>query len=89
MPTLTAAEMPILSVEATLAAFASFALGLPWWLPLVGAAAAVPISVATVCPRGDCGCAYDGDRHGGTLLFLVRACLDGALTTMRPISGRV
>ncbi len=39
MPTLVAAEFPILAVEATLAALASFTLveplGLPWWLPLV------------------------------------------------------
>ena len=40
VPTLIAAEFPILAVEATLAALASFTLvgplGLPWWLPLVG-----------------------------------------------------
>jgi cold shock CspA family protein len=39
VPTLVAAEFPILAVEATLAALASFTLvgplGLPWWLPLV------------------------------------------------------
>jgi hypothetical protein len=39
VPTLIAAEMPILAVEATLAALASFTLvgplGLPWWLPLI------------------------------------------------------
>jgi uncharacterized membrane protein YbhN (UPF0104 family) len=39
VPTLIAAEFPILAVEATLAAFASFTLvgplGLPWWLPIV------------------------------------------------------
>jgi uncharacterized membrane protein YbhN (UPF0104 family) len=38
VPTLVAAEFPILTVEAMLAAFASFTLvaplGLPWWLPL-------------------------------------------------------
>ena len=47
VPTLIAAEMPILSVEATLAALASFTLvaplGLPWWLPLVGAAVFVAL----------------------------------------------
>ena len=36
MPTLIAAEFPILAVEATLAALTSFTLigplGLPWWL---------------------------------------------------------
>jgi hypothetical protein len=40
VPTLVAAEFPILAVEAMLAALASFTLvaplGLPWWLPLVG-----------------------------------------------------
>ena len=40
VPTLIAAEFPILAVEATLAVLASFTLvvplGLPWWLPLVG-----------------------------------------------------
>ena len=39
VPTLIAAEFPILAVEAMLAAIASFTLvvplGLPWWLPLV------------------------------------------------------
>jgi uncharacterized membrane protein YbhN (UPF0104 family) len=42
VPTLIAAEFPILAVEATLAACASFTLvgplGLPWWLPIVGIA---------------------------------------------------
>jgi uncharacterized membrane protein YbhN (UPF0104 family) len=40
VPTLIAAEFPILAVEAILAALASFTLvgplGLPWWLPIVG-----------------------------------------------------
>jgi uncharacterized membrane protein YbhN (UPF0104 family) len=44
VPALIAAEVPILSVEAALAAVASFTLvgplGLPWWLPLVCLAAA-------------------------------------------------
>ena len=39
VPTLVAAEFPILAIEAMLAALASFTLvgplGLPWWLPLV------------------------------------------------------
>ncbi len=43
VPTLIAAEFPILAVEATLAAVASFTLigplGLPWWLPLIAVAA--------------------------------------------------
>src|SRR5512133_54751 len=42
VPTLIAAEFPILAVEATLAALASFTLveplGLTWWLPLVALA---------------------------------------------------
>jgi hypothetical protein len=39
VPTLIAAEFPILAVEATLGALTSFTLvgplGLPWWLPVV------------------------------------------------------
>jgi uncharacterized membrane protein YbhN (UPF0104 family) len=42
VPTLIAAEFPILAVEAVLAALASFTLigplGLPWWLPIIGVA---------------------------------------------------
>lgn len=42
VPTLIAAEFPILSVEAMLAALTSFTLvaplGLPWWLPLIALA---------------------------------------------------
>jgi uncharacterized membrane protein YbhN (UPF0104 family) len=42
VPTLIAAEFPILAVEATLAGLASFTLigplGLPWWAPLIGVA---------------------------------------------------
>lgn len=42
VPTLIAAEFPILAVEATLAALTSFTLvgplGLPWWLPIIGLA---------------------------------------------------
>lgn len=42
IPTLVAAEFPILAVEAALAAATSFTLvgplGLPWWLPVVGIA---------------------------------------------------
>ena len=42
VPTLIAAEFPILAVEATLAALASFTLiaplGLSWWLPIIGLA---------------------------------------------------
>jgi uncharacterized membrane protein YbhN (UPF0104 family) len=42
VPTLIAAEFPILAVEAVLAALSSFTLvgplGLPWWLPIIGVA---------------------------------------------------
>jgi uncharacterized membrane protein YbhN (UPF0104 family) len=42
VPTLIAAELPILAVEGTLAALTSFTLvgplGLPWWLPVIGIA---------------------------------------------------
>jgi len=42
VPTLIAAEFPILAVEATLAALTTFTLvgplGLPWWLPAIGVA---------------------------------------------------
>jgi uncharacterized membrane protein YbhN (UPF0104 family) len=45
IPALIAAEVPILTIEAVLAALASFTLvgplGLPWWLPLVFLAAAM------------------------------------------------
>jgi uncharacterized membrane protein YbhN (UPF0104 family) len=48
VPTLIAAEFPILAVEAILAALASFTLigplGLPWWLPIVGAVVVVALS---------------------------------------------
>jgi uncharacterized membrane protein YbhN (UPF0104 family) len=47
VPTLIAAEFPILAVEAMLAALASFTLvgplGLPWWLPLVGLARSIRV----------------------------------------------
>ena len=43
VPTLVAAEFPIIAVEATLAALTSFTLvgplGVPWWLPLIALAA--------------------------------------------------
>jgi uncharacterized membrane protein YbhN (UPF0104 family) len=48
VPTLIAAEFPILAVEATLAVLASFTLvgplGLPWWVPLIGIAAVATAS---------------------------------------------
>jgi uncharacterized membrane protein YbhN (UPF0104 family) len=50
VPTLVAAEFPILAVEAMLAALASFTLvaplGLPWWLPIVGFAVVGAASAA-------------------------------------------
>jgi hypothetical protein len=48
VPTLVAAEFPILAVEAALAALTSFTLvgplGLPWWLPIVAIAVIATIS---------------------------------------------
>ena len=48
VPTLIAAEFPILAIEAMLAALASFTLigplGLPWWLPIVGIAVIATVS---------------------------------------------
>ena len=48
VPTLIAAEFPILAVEAMLAALASFTLvaplGLPWWLPIIGLAVVAGLS---------------------------------------------
>jgi uncharacterized membrane protein YbhN (UPF0104 family) len=48
VPTLIAAEFPILAVEAMLAALTSFTLvaplGLPWWLPIVAFAVVAAIS---------------------------------------------
>src|SRR5512132_1990398 len=48
VPTLIAAELPILTVEATLAALTSFTLvgplGLSWWVPLLCLAAVLAVS---------------------------------------------
>lgn len=48
VPTLIAAEFPILAVEGALAALTSFTLvgplGLPWWLPLIGLVAVGAVS---------------------------------------------
>ena len=48
--TLIAAELPILTVEATLAAITSFTLvvplGLPWWLPVAALAVVVAVTIA-------------------------------------------
>ncbi|HVG75853.1 MAG TPA: hypothetical protein VM824_10765 [Thermoleophilaceae bacterium] len=50
VPTLVAAEFPILAIEAMLAAAASFTLvvplGLPWWLPLIALAVVGLVSAA-------------------------------------------
>lgn len=48
VPTLIAAEFPILAIEAALAALASFTLvaplGLPWWLPVIAIAVIATVS---------------------------------------------
>jgi uncharacterized membrane protein YbhN (UPF0104 family) len=62
VPALIAAEVPILSVEAALAALASFTLvgplGLPWWLPLVclvvAGAAIAGLGRLSRCRRREC-----------------------------------
>lgn len=50
VPTLIAAEFPILAIEAMLAALTSFTLvaplGLPWWLPIVAFAVVGALSIA-------------------------------------------
>jgi uncharacterized membrane protein YbhN (UPF0104 family) len=50
VPTLITAELPILAIEATLAALASYTLvgplGLPWWAPLVGIAVVAAASAS-------------------------------------------
>src|SRR3954453_21378466 len=50
VPTLVTAELPILAIEATLAALTCFTLvgplGLPWWLPLIVLAAIGTVSAA-------------------------------------------
>jgi uncharacterized membrane protein YbhN (UPF0104 family) len=57
VPALIAAEVPILTVEAVLAALASFTLigplGLPWWVPLllVGVAALLALGLRNVANR--------------------------------------
>jgi uncharacterized membrane protein YbhN (UPF0104 family) len=48
VPTLIAAELPLVAIEAALAALASFTLvaplGLPWWLPIAGIAGIATVS---------------------------------------------
>jgi uncharacterized membrane protein YbhN (UPF0104 family) len=50
VPTLIAAEFPILAIEGTLAALTSFTLigplGLPWWVPVIAIAAIAAVSAA-------------------------------------------
>jgi hypothetical protein len=74
VPTLVAAELPILVVEAALAALTSFTLvgplGLPWWLPLAFLALVVGLSamltnVAAANARWlRCGLAVMRSMHG-------------------------
>jgi uncharacterized membrane protein YbhN (UPF0104 family) len=76
VPALIAAEVPILTVEAVLAAAASFTLvgplGLPWWVPLVclAAAAALVAALGRVAGRW---------RHGFWSGLAVLRSLDGRL----------
>jgi uncharacterized membrane protein YbhN (UPF0104 family) len=75
VPALIAAEVPILSIEAALAAIASFTLvgplGLPWWLPIVCLAAAT----AAIAALGR----LSGNRR--------RECWKG-LAVLRSLRGR-
>jgi len=74
VPALIAAEVPILTVEATLAAAASFTLvgplGLPWWLPLIFLATAAALIAGlgrlSLCRRRECwrGLAVLRSLHG-------------------------
>ena len=76
-----AAEVPILSIEAALAALASFTLvgplGLPWWLPLVCLTAAAGVIVAlgrlSGSRRHDCwkGLAVLRSLHGRNRVVLL------------------
>jgi hypothetical protein len=64
VPTLIAAEFPILAVEAMLAALASFTLvvplGLPWRLPIVGVAVIATASAGAATTRHREGAASCG-----------------------------
>ena len=74
VPTLVAAELPILVVEAALAALTSFTLvgplGLPWWLPIIFFAAVLGVSAGLrklALARAswlDRGLAVMGSLHG-------------------------
>src|SRR6185503_3171915 len=78
IPTLVAAEMPILAVEAVLAALTSFTLvgplGLPWWLPLVGVGVVASVAAGLRPLAGRTGrelwrgLAVVRSRHAGTRL---------------------
>src|SRR3954471_17306172 len=73
IPALIAAEVPILTVEATLAALSSFTLvgplGLPWWSPLIGFA--VMLGVLAGLRR------LAGREHGFCQGLAVLRSLDG------------
>jgi uncharacterized membrane protein YbhN (UPF0104 family) len=81
VPALIAAEVPILSVEAVLAALASFTLvgplGLPWWLPLicvaVAGAAVAGLGRLSACRRRECwrGLAVLRSLHGRNRVVLL------------------
>jgi uncharacterized membrane protein YbhN (UPF0104 family) len=86
VPTLIAAEVPILTVEATLAAAASFTLigplGLPWWSPLVAlgviAAGGAGLRRLALCRGRELWrglavirCSRGGPRVGGWVLVAV------------------
>jgi len=73
IPALIAAEIPIITIEAVLAALSSFTLvgplGLPWWTPLI--ALAVMLGVVTVLRR------LAGRDHGFCRGLAVLRSLDG------------
>ncbi len=81
VPALIAAEVPILSIEAVLAALASFTLvgplGLPWWLPVicvaVAGAAAAGLGRLSACKRRECwrGLAVLRSLHGRNRVVLL------------------
>lgn len=81
VPALIAAEVPIITVEAALAAFASFTLvgplGLPWWVPVVCLAAAggaiAGLGRLAGSRRRDCwrGLAVLRSLHGRNRLILL------------------
>jgi uncharacterized membrane protein YbhN (UPF0104 family) len=80
VPTLIAAEFPILAVEATLAALTSFTLigplGLPWWLPIIaiGVIAALSAGLRHLAIREGrelwSGLTVLRELRGGTLVFV-------------------